>query len=85
MLRCKIQDRTSTAKGSLADEPFIGIWRDREDLADSSTWVRSIRDRRLRRVQAYLEMLRLSEDLRDSGISVSELLAESRKELETDQ
>ena len=33
--------------------------------------------RRKRRVQAYLEMLRLSEDLRDSGISVSELLAES--------
>lgn len=27
----------------LADEPFIGIWRNREDMQDSSAWVRSIR------------------------------------------
>ena len=30
--------------GALADEAFVGIWRDREDMADSSAWVRSIRD-----------------------------------------
>ena len=27
----------------LADEPFIGMWRDREDLQDSSAWVRRVR------------------------------------------
>lgn len=25
------------------DDPFIGIWQDREDLQDSSEWVRTIR------------------------------------------
>ena len=29
----------------LADEPFIGTWRDREDLEDSTAWVRNIRQR----------------------------------------
>jgi hypothetical protein len=28
----------------LADEPFIGMWRDREDMQDSSAWVRSLRE-----------------------------------------
>ncbi len=27
----------------LADEPFIGMWRDREDMKDSSAWVRRVR------------------------------------------
>ena len=27
----------------LKDEPFIGMWRDREDMADSHTWVRQLR------------------------------------------
>jgi len=27
----------------LAEEPFIGMWRDREDMQDSSAWVRRIR------------------------------------------
>lgn len=27
----------------LEDEPFIGVWRSRKDLADSSTWVRNTR------------------------------------------
>ncbi|MDH7484951.1 MAG: DUF2281 domain-containing protein [Anaerolineae bacterium] len=27
----------------LADEPFIGMWSDREDMQDSSSWVRSVR------------------------------------------
>lgn len=35
---------SETAKRTkLADEPFIGMWRDREDLKDSIAWVRSIR------------------------------------------
>ena len=28
----------------LADEPFIGMWRDREDMQDSSAWVRRVRE-----------------------------------------
>ena len=28
---------------NLKDEPFIGMWRDREDLADSSQAVRELR------------------------------------------
>jgi hypothetical protein len=27
----------------LVNEPFIGIWKDREDMKDSSTWLRNIR------------------------------------------
>lgn len=27
----------------LTKEPFIGMWRDRKDLQDSSTWVRNVR------------------------------------------
>lgn len=27
----------------LRDEKFVGMWKDREDLRDSSAWVRSIR------------------------------------------
>lgn len=27
----------------LEDEPFVGMWKDREDLADSSQWVRQLR------------------------------------------
>jgi DNA-directed RNA polymerase specialized sigma24 family protein len=29
----------------LAQEGFIGIWREREDMQDSSAWVRSSRER----------------------------------------
>ncbi|MBI3942500.1 MAG: DUF2281 domain-containing protein [Chloroflexi bacterium] len=28
----------------LVDEPFIGMWRDRDDIKDSSAWVRQIRE-----------------------------------------
>jgi len=28
----------------LESEAFVGMWRDREDLSDSSAWVRSIRE-----------------------------------------
>lgn len=27
----------------IADEPFIGMWRNREDLSDASAWVRRMR------------------------------------------
>jgi len=32
-----------TSQTELADEPFIGMWRDREDMQDSTTWVQSLR------------------------------------------
>ncbi len=35
----------SPPKRSLKDEPFVGMWRDREDLVDSSAWVRTTRQR----------------------------------------
>ena len=28
----------------LSDEPFIGMWQDREDMKDSATWVRHLRE-----------------------------------------
>jgi hypothetical protein len=37
--------RQTVKRTKLASEPFIGMWRDREDLKDSSAWVRSIRER----------------------------------------
>ncbi len=37
---------------------------------------------RLRRVQAYLQMLRLSQSLRESGLTADELFQASREELE---
>jgi len=30
-------------KMELVDEPFVGMWRDREDMDDSSKWVRTLR------------------------------------------
>jgi hypothetical protein len=27
----------------LPDEPFVGMWRDRQDMSDSSKWVRQVR------------------------------------------
>jgi len=30
---------------ALENEPFVGMWQDREDLADSSQWVRQLRQR----------------------------------------
>ncbi len=29
----------------LAKEPFVGMWRDRPDLSDSTAWVRQARQR----------------------------------------
>jgi len=30
---------------NLADESFVGMWKDREDMQDSSAWVRGTRER----------------------------------------
>jgi len=32
-------------KTKLTDEPFVGMWRNRDDMEDSSKWVRAIRNR----------------------------------------
>lgn len=33
----------ASKKKSILDSSFRGMWKDREDLTDSTTWVRSIR------------------------------------------
>jgi hypothetical protein len=30
---------------NLADEPFIGLWRNRAEMADSQAWVQGLRER----------------------------------------
>jgi len=35
--------RRKAKQSPLRDEKFVGMWKDREDLEDSSAWVRSIR------------------------------------------
>lgn len=32
-------------KPALRDEPFIGLWQDRDEMSDSHTWVRHLRTR----------------------------------------
>jgi hypothetical protein len=29
----------------LSNEPFVGMWRDRDDMQDSTQWVRDLRQR----------------------------------------
>ncbi len=41
--RYRTEPATPKSKRKLADEPFIGMWRDRDDLRDSSAWVRELR------------------------------------------
>ena len=40
----QIRPEKKDQKIDLVDEPFIGMWRDREDMQDSSTWVRNVRE-----------------------------------------
>jgi len=46
--RAKPRALARKATGDLADDPFVGMWRDREDLADSHAWVRTVREREWR-------------------------------------
>lgn len=32
----------------LADEPFTGLWKERQEMSDSISWVRTIRNREWR-------------------------------------
>lgn len=42
------RDWRGRASEPLASEAFIGIWKDREELTDSSGWVRELREREWR-------------------------------------
>jgi hypothetical protein len=35
----------SSGGGKITDDPFIGMWSDRQDMADSNEWVRMTRRR----------------------------------------
>ena len=41
----KAESASEAAPCPLAEEPFVGMWRDRKDMADSSGWVRDLRTR----------------------------------------
>jgi len=32
-----------SGKSKLAEDPFVGLWEDREDLRDSTAWIRTVR------------------------------------------
>lgn len=40
------QKNKSSTQKSILDSPFRGIWKDREDMKDSTQWVRNIRKSR---------------------------------------
>ena len=46
-LRTRYKKRSKTSKtvkvNNILNEPFIGIWKDRNDMKDSSKWLRNIR------------------------------------------
>jgi hypothetical protein len=44
------QTNLKSKRISLKDEPFIGMWRDRKDMSDSSAWVRKLRKSEWERV-----------------------------------
>ena len=39
----RFKSSTAGPETALEDEPFIGMWRDREDMSDSTAWVRQVR------------------------------------------
>lgn len=39
------QAKEQRRKTQLAEETFVGIWRDRQDMEESSEWVRGVRRR----------------------------------------
>jgi len=43
-LKTRYADMKDDGKYEFSDEPFIGMWRDREDMRDSDVWVRNLRN-----------------------------------------
>lgn len=39
----EVKSRETEKRGPLREEPFVGMWKDREDMNDSSRWVRDLR------------------------------------------
>ncbi len=37
------------AAETLREEPFVGIWKDRDDLSDATAWVRRLREQEWRK------------------------------------
>lgn len=37
--------KKETERKDITQEPFIGIWKNRKDMGDSSAWVRDVRNR----------------------------------------
>jgi len=37
------EQEKQTKRTNLVNEPFIGIWKDREDMNNSSKWLRNVR------------------------------------------
>lgn len=37
------QSELSHSAGDLSIEPFVGMWRDRQDMQDSTDWARKLR------------------------------------------
>lgn len=40
------EDNDSSRKSSILENPFRGMWKDREDMQDSTRWVRKLRKSR---------------------------------------
>ncbi len=39
----RYESHINTKRPSLKEEGFVGIWKDREDMEDSSSWVQELR------------------------------------------
>ena len=49
-LEAKLHDNNNTllvvpTSSEFVNEPFVGMWQDREDMNDSSEWVRQLRQK----------------------------------------
>jgi hypothetical protein len=40
-----VEDRNLSNQVQLQNEPFVGMWQDREDMQDSAEWVKNLRGR----------------------------------------
>lgn len=44
-LKTRYKKRQKSARrNNIANDPFIGMWKDREEMKDSSKWLRNVRD-----------------------------------------
>lgn len=44
----RYKNHINTNRPSLKEEGFVGIWQDREDMEDSSSWVQELRTKEWR-------------------------------------